>query len=812
MLSDFDGGGAPDGLDFFPLGGALAEDYPANHPYLPEMKIQPGPEDARGRSIGYAIQQGNNIIHGWMLGFDAPGRVSSIQGHDLTVNLTYHPGTNRLASQTTHPNAGGNPPILTRQTNIDLLGRTYGVIHTAPDPESGNAPRIVTALAHSHDIQGRRKSARREDGTTWSYNYNSRSEVTGAEKRESNSDLVPGLDFGYNYDGLGNRLSARKGQPALVTTYSPDAMNRYSTIESPGADDILVRSATAVEIEVDEEPVPVTTSGNFRGARVTADDNTTGPAFLEINITGDNDFSESGHRWIPQAEFSPQYDDDGNLTNDGRWIYTWDAMNRLIGMTPTAAALAAGVPNQTLTFAYDHLGRRVAKKVTTTIDEVSTVKDYRYLYEGWNVVAQFTADTNNTLTPDATFLWSLDLSGTFHGAGGVGGLHSVNLYSGGQADKLCLAAYDANGNIIAWTDTTGRLLQRQDYDPFGNRVIRERLAITPEQSERLEYGFSTKPLDAETGLIYFIFRYYGPRHGQWMNLDPIGEAGGLNLYGFVGNDGVGLTDPLGLEFRMKIVGQAQAAEYDPMTKSFAFLLEEDPAGWKPQGVGSRRIVAPKKLATADGRYKTLTLFTVTGNGRPSLKAEQVPDPKRPKKLITVIKDPADSVKGIYTEDRGNAGFDVYLTQKINIVIDVNTGVITTSASSNEWEWYGPGPDDGDYIALGSILVVNQPEQKNKATFDYYGVGGWNGRQSDPSGDWKFGNGDITGQKHAEGKPANYATGPGFFPTGVPEGEFPDVSYSPLYPEDGHRHPGGTVNARNTGLLGKVSLSVECTNQ
>ena len=69
---------------------------------------------------------------------------------------------------------------------------------------------------------------------------------------------MPGLDFGYNYDGLGNRLSASKGTPALVTEYEPDAMNRY--------------------------------------ARITDLDN----------------FSESGHRWILLATFLPT-NDDGNL-------------------------------------------------------------------------------------------------------------------------------------------------------------------------------------------------------------------------------------------------------------------------------------------------------------------------------------------------------------------------------------------------------------------------------------------------------------------------------------------------------------------
>jgi len=60
-------------------------------------------------------------------------------------------------------------------------------------------------------------------------------------------------------------------------------------------------------------------------------------------------------------------------------------------------------------------------------------------------------------------------------------------------------------------------------------------------------GFSTKYTDSETGLVYYIGRYYIPPLGRWLSLDPIEEDGGLNLYGFVGNDGVNRADCLGLK-------------------------------------------------------------------------------------------------------------------------------------------------------------------------------------------------------------------------------------------------------------------------
>jgi RHS repeat-associated protein len=48
------------------------------------------------------------------------------------------------------------------------------------------------------------------------------------------------------------------------------------------------------------------------------------------------------------------------------------------------------------------------------------------------------------------------------------------------------------------------------------------------------------------GLVsYYGYRYYTPQTGRWINRDPIEEEGGLNLYGFVGNDGISHLDQLG---------------------------------------------------------------------------------------------------------------------------------------------------------------------------------------------------------------------------------------------------------------------------
>jgi len=70
-------------------------------------------------------------------------------------------------------------------------------------------------------------------------------------------------------------------------------------------------------------------------------------------------------------------------------------------------------------------------------------------------------------------------------------------------------------------------------------------------------GYSGKPLATKvlhhrnrkpktTGVTFYTYRYYDPVTGRWPSRDPIEEEGGVNLYGFVGNDGVGNIDLLGL--------------------------------------------------------------------------------------------------------------------------------------------------------------------------------------------------------------------------------------------------------------------------
>jgi RHS repeat-associated protein len=59
---------------------------------------------------------------------------------------------------------------------------------------------------------------------------------------------------------------------------------------------------------------------------------------------------------------------------------------------------------------------------------------------------------------------------------------------------------------------------------------------------------SPKTQAFEGVVMYYGYRFYDPETGRWPSRDPIGEQGGLNLYGFVGNRSTGWIDILGLDW------------------------------------------------------------------------------------------------------------------------------------------------------------------------------------------------------------------------------------------------------------------------
>jgi RHS repeat-associated protein len=137
------------------------------------------------------------------------------------------------------------------------------------------------------------------------------------------------------------------------------------------------------------------------------------------------------------------------------------------------------------------------------------------------------------------YVWGLNLGG------GIGGLLDLK-----QAGQNYSYLYDGKGNVAALVDSGQAIVAAYTYDAFGNLMSEAGSLSQP-------FKFSTKPYDDDTGLSYFGYRFYSPVLGRWMTQDPIGYAGGLNLYEYVGNNPVSWIDPKGLT----LVVQGNLSEY-----------------------------------------------------------------------------------------------------------------------------------------------------------------------------------------------------------------------------------------------------------
>ena len=504
--------------------------------------------DSLGRPSGIKAKNGQTVVQAVDYHYNPSGHLSKVTANGLDAQYRYD-SIHQKVDQIGIASEGNAAAMLYHTRVYDALGR----LETIASHNGKDAPHFAaySSTTYQSNALDQRFQAKGLDKNTWNYGYNPRGEVVSAIQKNPSGAPLGGRSLGYTFDGIGNRTSAKfggdeAGQNQRSLGYTPNAINQYPSLTNTPS---LFVTGTAQPSDA------VTVNGELASRQaayfwkeLTAPVSTSAQS-MAVNVSS-NGVSHSGSFTFPPQSFTPNYDLDGNLLADGLFNYTWNEENQLI-RRDSVLANQPSVSNS-----YDARGRCISQTETLNGQSTTTL----YLYEGWNVIAEFTTSPggNGSKILTKTMTWGSDLSGTFQGAGGVGGLLWCSFYNtpnlGATNQLYC---YDGNGNVSSLVNALNmRVTARYEYGPFG-----EPLRSTGEMAELNEYQFSTKRQDKLTGLYYYGYRWYDPRTGRWPSRDPIGERGGGNLYGFVGNDGVNFVDVIGFGKAECIAAIADAWNY-----------------------------------------------------------------------------------------------------------------------------------------------------------------------------------------------------------------------------------------------------------
>jgi len=347
-----------------------------------------------------------------------------------------------------------------------------------------------------YDPSGRRTLLTYPHGVTASYSYDPAGRLADLTHAAAGGEIDR---ITYTHDGVGNRLS----RTAL------DTRNLYSY-------DNLYRLTQSLPIMLQgkgkEHPK--------KAASFTYDpagNRQTGPK------SGDHYAYNPGNQLTSDREHQYVYDGNGNLigkteTDDGEtetWTYAYDGENRLISAVKQEAD-----ETKTVNFKYDPFGRRIEKRVT----EDGTTRTKRYFYDNEDILLEH--DENGVIGNRYLHGPGIDEPLSVTTDGGTYYYH---------ADRL--------DTIIALTDTNQHIVQKYDYDAFGNLHDEKNTVKQP-------YTYTGREWDKEIKLYYYRARYYDAKVGRFLSKDPfpgvLTDSQTLNRYPYVQNNPVNFTDPYGL--------------------------------------------------------------------------------------------------------------------------------------------------------------------------------------------------------------------------------------------------------------------------
>ncbi|WP_171908294.1 restriction endonuclease fold toxin [Streptomyces niveus] len=417
-----------------------------------------------------------------LFGYDPAGRLTKATSRSGLVATAEYDLLSRAKNTKYGVNAAG-----VAESTVTYAYDAVDLPKTLTDTQAGEE-------SFAYDAYDRLKTVTGPTGTV-GYDYDAadrRKEMTAA-----------GTTTRYGYDTSSILTSVTSGGQEV--TFGLDAVGREKTASLPGG---ITRTSTLDKTGV------ISAIDYTRGTTDVGDlTYTRDSRGLQTGLTGslasvalpaaetgavfgkDNRVTSLGGR-------SFTYDADGQLTSDGNRTYDWNARGQLSSLTPVGDG-PAGV------FGYDPLGIRSSKKLGDTTQ--------KYLTDGSNPLVEQSG------------------SGATAATVATSGLDQYLTRTENGATQVYLT--DALGTVVGLANADGTVATSYTYDPYGQPTTTGAASTNP-------YTFTGRESDG-TGLLYYRNRYYDPESGRFISQDPIGYAGGTNLYEYALSSPTTYTDPTG---------------------------------------------------------------------------------------------------------------------------------------------------------------------------------------------------------------------------------------------------------------------------
>jgi RHS repeat-associated protein len=453
--------------------------------------------DALQRMIGRAIDGVNSSVS-----YDALGRTTVIT-NTLGSFANSYVGVTPLLASVSYPNGQATQFAYFGTTNDERLAEISN-----STPSGAN----LSTFNYTYDAQGNIQTwTQQADANTpqvYNYTYDHANQLISAVLQTAGGSPTVLKQFAYLYDMAGNRTSEQTGgsSPSQTTLNSSGFNNlNQKTSESPGGIMQVQGSLNGeADVTVNGNAASVSTNLTFTGsvsntmASMAGTSNAISVVATYATGTVTNNY---GVIVTGTTNQTLVYDADGNLLSDGSGkTYTWE--------NGVMTAITNGT--HITKFFYDGMGRRIST-------------------QEWS---------SGTMTNQTYSIWCgselcQERSSSF----------TVNKRFFGQGEQVAGNNYyftrDHLGSVREMTDSSGTVQARYDYDPYGRQT-------QVSGTMYADFGYAGMYYHAISGLNLTLFRAYDPNAGRWLNHDPIGERGGLNLYDYVGNNPINLEDHEGL--------------------------------------------------------------------------------------------------------------------------------------------------------------------------------------------------------------------------------------------------------------------------